>query len=291
MLVIPTRHRPTPKSILPKVRMIRLSMNELSTMRWSFEEDVVEYSQAGFDGIGIWRQKLSDVDEDFAIDFLDRHDIRCSNLMWAGGFTGSEGLSFRESVFDAVSAVRTASRLQCDSLVIYGGSWGGHTRKHACRLVTNAIAQILPFAEEFGVNLAIEPMHPGCGGGWTFLESIEETLEMVEHIQSDRLKLVLDTYQSGFGGIDTALLSEIAHKIAVVHLGDGLCEPSGEQNRCRLGDGVIDIEQIIDVLLANGYQGFFDVELLGESVEAIDYPSLLLHAREYVASLAAVARS
>ena len=51
--------------------MLRHSMNEFTTMRWSFEDDVVEYSQAGFDGIGIWRQKLSDIDEEEAIKQYD----------------------------------------------------------------------------------------------------------------------------------------------------------------------------------------------------------------------------
>ncbi len=39
--------------------MSRLSINELTTYRWSFEEDVNHYHQAGVAGIGVWRQKLA----------------------------------------------------------------------------------------------------------------------------------------------------------------------------------------------------------------------------------------
>lgn len=265
--------------------MIRLSMNELTTMRWSFEEDVVEYAQAGFDGIGIWRQKLSDIDEDEAIQLLQHHGLACSNLMWAGGFTGSDGFSFRESVCDAVDAVKTAARLGCDCVVLYTGSWGGHTRTHAHRLVKNALAQILPFAEEFGVDLAIEHMHPGCGGEWTFLESIDDTLDLIDEIESPALRLVLDTYHFGIQSTNLPLLKDIAHLIAIVHLGDGDQLPQGEQDRCRLGDGIVQNDEMIETLLAAGYDGFFDIELIGESVEAIDYPTLIADARNYLSAL------
>ena len=73
-------------------------------------------------------------------------------------------------------AIRSAAAVNAECLVLYSGAWGGHTRSHAWRLVQNALKELLPFAEEFGVPLAIEPMHAGCGGDWTFLESIDETL-------------------------------------------------------------------------------------------------------------------
>ena len=41
--------------------MPRLSMNEMTTFRWSFEEDVQHYREAGYPAIGVWRQKLADL--------------------------------------------------------------------------------------------------------------------------------------------------------------------------------------------------------------------------------------
>ena len=43
--------------------MPRLSMNEMTTLRWSFEEDVQQYRAAGISAIGVWRRKLSDFGE------------------------------------------------------------------------------------------------------------------------------------------------------------------------------------------------------------------------------------
>src|SRR5262245_62293382 len=48
--------------------MARLSMNEMTTFRWSFEEDVAQYAAAGFSALGVWRQKLSDFGEETGIE-------------------------------------------------------------------------------------------------------------------------------------------------------------------------------------------------------------------------------
>ena len=39
--------------------MVRMSMNEITTFSWTFDEDVRQYVEAGYEGIGVWRQKLS----------------------------------------------------------------------------------------------------------------------------------------------------------------------------------------------------------------------------------------
>ena len=50
--------------------MVLLSMNEMTTYRWSFEEDVQHYSAAGIEAIGVWRQKLADYGEEKGIELL-----------------------------------------------------------------------------------------------------------------------------------------------------------------------------------------------------------------------------
>ena len=106
--------------------MTLLSMNEITTFRWSLEEDVENYQQAGYRAIGVWRQKLSDGDEDRAIDLVAESGLVVSNLMWAGGFTGSDGRTLAESIDDAAEAIRLAAALQAGCLVIYPG--GSQTR-------------------------------------------------------------------------------------------------------------------------------------------------------------------
>lgn len=260
--------------------MARLSMNELTTYRWSFEKDVHNYNLAGFDGIGVWRAKLNDCGEEKALESLRDSGLEVSNLLWAGGFTGSEGRPVKDCVADAKEAIRLAASLRAGCLIIYTGSRNGHTENHALRLVKDALKAILPCAEEFGVTLAIEPMHERCGCNGTFLNCLEETLRFIEMIRHPLVRIAFDTYHFGHRPEILQLLPRLAPLTSIVHLGDGDAPPCGEQSRCRLDEGTIPLTEIIATLIASGYDGYFDVELLGEEIESCNYVELLKHSRE-----------
>jgi sugar phosphate isomerase/epimerase len=265
--------------------MAQLSMNETTTFRWSFEEDVANYSKAGIPGIGIWRQKLSDCGQEKAIDLLEEAGLKASHLLWAGGFTGFDGRSYRESVEDAAEAVKTAAELKTHTLVVYSGPRAGHTFNHARRLIQSALTELIPLASQLDVTLAVEPMHAGCAAQWTFLTSIDDAMELLEAVGSTQVKLVLDTYHLGQDPGCVERVPDIAPQVAIVQLGDAKAPPDGEQNRCRLGEGNVPLQEIVDALKTAGYDGYYDVELLGEELEPCDYPALLEHAKEAFARL------
>ena len=138
-------------------------MNQLSTYSWTFDEDVIRYSKAGYRAIGVWRSKLSDFGDERGIELLREEGVAVSNLMWAGGFTGCDGRSFEDSVTDALEAIALAARLRAECLVVYSGSRAGHTHNHARRLCYRAFERMLPDAERLGVTLAIAPVHRESG--------------------------------------------------------------------------------------------------------------------------------
>ncbi len=268
--------------------MAELSMNETTTFRWSFEEDVAHYAAAGIPAIGVWRQKLSDCGQSKAVELLGSSGLKVSHLLWAGGFTGSDGRSYRDSVEDAIEALGTAAALKTDTLVVYSGARAGHTHNHARRLIQGALTELIPTAARLGVTLAVEPMHPGCASGWTFLTSLDDVLALLEAVGSSQVKMVLDTYHLGQDAGLVDRIAEIAPQVAIVQLGDARQPPDGEQNRCRLGEGTVPLPEIVAALKAAGYDGYYDVELLGEAIETSDYESLLEHAKQAFEELVGV---
>jgi sugar phosphate isomerase/epimerase len=255
--------------------MAKLAINEMTTFRWSFEEDVRHYLAAGISAIGVWRQKLSDFGEAKGAELLADSGMTVSSLQWAGGFTGSDGRGFRDSVADGCDAVRTAAELRAGCLVVHSGSRGGHTRNHARRLLRGALNDMIAVADDLDVTLAIEPMHFQCGADWTFLSTAEETLELLDAAGANRVKLVFDTYHLCQQDQPTTAIESLAPRVAIVQLGDSRCPPVGEQNRCPLGEGQLPLADVISQLTSAGYDGFFEVELIGEDVEAMDYQTLI----------------
>jgi sugar phosphate isomerase/epimerase len=253
----------------------RLSMNEVSTYRWSFEQDVYRYADAGYEAIGVWRQKLSDFGEERGVDLLAESGLQVTNLHWAGGFTGSDGLSQQDSIEDAAHAIRLAGATRAGCLIVYPGGRNNHTFRHAVRLLRTAIDGLLDLAEAADVTLAIKPMHPACAADRTFLTDIESTIAFLEYFQSPRLKMVLDVYHFGHDRSILANLREIVPHTALVQLGDRRSEHGIDQNRCLLGSGKIPLVQIVQNLVDAGYQGDFDVELVGQDMQLCDYEYLL----------------
>jgi sugar phosphate isomerase/epimerase len=263
-----------------------LSMNEITTFRWSFEQDIEHYQEAGYRAIGVWRQKLSDGDQDRAIDLLADSELVVSNLLWAGGFTGSDGRTLEESIDDARDALRLAAAMRAGCLVVYSGGRNNHTFRHASRLLRTALDELLPFAEAVEVPLAIEPMHAACAAEWTFLTDLAPVLELIEDAQSDWLKLAIDTYHFPCGESQRQLLARAARHVGIVHLGDRRLPPSADHERCPLGCGHLPLSDIVLTLQNAGYTGAFDVKLMGPEIETSDYWALLEHSQVAFAELA-----
>jgi sugar phosphate isomerase/epimerase len=254
-----------------------MSINELSTYSWTFEEDVLQYSEAGYDAIGVWRSKLTDYGEDKGTELLREQGLAVSNLCWAGGFTGSDGRRFRESIDDAVEGIHLAAELSADCLVIYTGSRSGHTHNHARRMCRSALSELIPIADSYGVTLAIEPVLEACGGEWTFLHDLESALQFIDDCGSPRLKLAFDTYHLGQENVNLRRIEAIGSRVAIVHLGDSRQMPQGEQNRCLLGEGRVPLAEIVAALVEGGFQGYCDVKLFGEDLELCSYKRILEH--------------
>jgi sugar phosphate isomerase/epimerase len=244
-----------------------LSINEVTTYRWSFEEDVRNYREAGIEAIGVWRQKLADYGEDKAISLLKSSGLKVSNVLWAGGFTGSDYRTYEESLTDAREALQLAQAIGAPYVIVYSGARSGHTLNHAKRLFCCALNALLGDAEKLGVSLAIEPMHCGCADAWTFLTTIDCAVSLI------------DTYHLGHDARVIERIRGIAQHIGIVHLGDATAHPDREQNRRCLGEGTLPLACIVKALKSAGYDGYYDVELIGEDIERRDYRQLLADAK------------
>jgi hypothetical protein len=130
---------------------LRVSVSELTMLRWDLAEELDRLAWHRLDAVALWRTKLSDVGPVGARRLLDRSGIRASCLKWAGGFTGGDGRTFRESVDDAREAIDVASAIGASVLVVHTGCRGGHTLGHAHRLLREAFEILVPVASAQGV--------------------------------------------------------------------------------------------------------------------------------------------
>lgn len=261
--------------------MLRLSVNELSTYRWTFEEDVLHYHQAGFEAIGIWRPKLADYGEEKGAELIHEHGLEISSLHWAGGFTGSDGRSYRESLHDGLDAIQLAADIGAKTVAVISGGRGGHTSGHANRLVRTALKELSEAAQAVNVQLAIEPMHIGCAFDWSIVNTIPQCLDLITAIDNPNLGITFDCYHLAQDETTMAWLDSIVKYVRLVQLGDAKHAPLGEQNRCLLGHGHVPLPDIVSKFQDAGYDGFYEIEIVGQEVEHLNYEQILGEAKQF----------
>jgi sugar phosphate isomerase/epimerase len=255
--------------------MDRISINEVSTFRWNFLEDVARYATLGFGGIGVWRHKISDFCDHTVSEVIRAARFKVSSVQWAGGFTGSAGLSFAEAFDDAVGAIRTASILHADCLIVHPGALHGHTRSHAQRLLTSALDGLVPIARDFGVRLALEPMPANHGGDFTFVDSLSAAVHFLGRYPAEAVGLVLDLFHQGLHFAEANDWARQVQRVALVQVADRRTGPIGPSKRLLPGCGEIDLTHWIGLLERSGYAGFYEFEMVGEDSASLDPFELL----------------
>lgn len=243
--------------------MRRVSICQFSTNRWSFHQDILRYAAINADGVGIWRTKVNEVGAQEAADYLFEMKLPVSSVHWAGGFTGSEGVSYVESVNDAIDAVKLAGMLSTNTLILHPGCRNGHTHRHAARLLETALNSIVPVAVDYGVRLALEPMQFGCQCPFTFLRGIDQVLDLISNYDSSDVGIVLDLFHVGTQYQMLAALDQFVDRIQLVQLSDRGRTGDYSGTRCQMGQGVLPIADWLRRLEDVGYDGFYEIETWG----------------------------
>ena len=245
---------------------LRYSISQFTTHRASFEEDVEHFVDAGIPSIGIWRRKVDETGEQAAVDRIAAADLSVSSVSYIGGFTGSAGMTYREAMSDAYSALFTAAAFGAECLIVCPGSRGRYTTRHEHRLVLHAIQELAVAAAEFELQLALMPMRACFAHRWTTLTTLDDVLETVNEVDRPNVGLVLDTFHLGHDHQLVERIPEFADRVSIVQVSDAAAEPQSLYDRRLPGAGVLPLKHIISTLLANDFQGSFDLQVWSESL-------------------------
>lgn len=255
--------------------MVHASISELTTFRWDLADELDHLVRHGFDAISLWRTKVSDIGVAAAKTLLQQAGVRVASLQWAGGFTGGEGRSFRESVDDALEALDAAAELEADVLVVHSGCRGGHTRSHAHRLLAEALDVLAPEAFARGVTLGIKPMHPAASAGGSFLTSPAAAADWVEGFDHPAVRLALDLWHFGHDRNLIGQIGRLAPLSALVQVADGRGAPFPDAERLPPGQGTHPLAALVAAFVEQGFDGTFEFAPVGEAVETLGYDEVL----------------
>src|SRR3954447_14616482 len=127
--------------------------------RWSLIEVIDACAEHGIEWIGPWRHKLAEIGVEEARRRIDAAGLRVSSLC-RGGFFAAEGADE-----DNRRAVEEAAALGTDALVLVCGPPATHDLQLARDTIERGIETLLPYANEHGVRLGVQPLPPLMVGG------------------------------------------------------------------------------------------------------------------------------
>ncbi|QDT64396.1 sugar phosphate isomerase/epimerase family protein [Calycomorphotria hydatis] len=199
------------QSVLTKGRLgkenfpqLNLSVFQTATYRWSLEKDLEGVREAGIPAIGLYRPKLQEISEDYAIDQIAASGLKVSSLSWIGGLVGSGKESLADAWYDVCETLKLASALDCQTVCVSVGARGAYTTRHARRLFVDAMRKMAMAAREYGVVLVIDPTTSAHVRQKPLIDGVSELPGLCEEIDSPNVGLVLDLERYGLQGCYTS---------------------------------------------------------------------------------------
>jgi sugar phosphate isomerase/epimerase len=247
--------------------LARLSLNQMTTERWSVRDAIEGCVRMGIPSIGLWRHKVAEAGLDESARLVHEAGLRVSSLCRGGMFTAADAAGLRTRLDDNRRAVDEAAELNADVLVLVCGGLAGRDLDGARAQVEQGIADLLPYASERGVTLGIEPLHPAFVADRSVIATLGQANDLLERLVSPWVGVVIDTYHVWW---DPQLYVEIeraAGRIVGFHVDDWPCANRDPlMGRGMMGDGVIDVRRIRRAVDATGFDGAIEVEIFNQEI-------------------------
>ena len=256
-----------------------MSLARLSLNRWTFRttpvQDFLEATVSrGIDAVGLWRQDVEEVGLDALRRRVDDAGLRVSSLCRGGFLTASAEADRAAALDDNRRAIDETAALGAPTLVMVVGGVDRADKDlvGARDRVTEAIAELAPHAEERGVSLSLEPMHPMFAADRAVLSTIDQALDMAEASGSTAVGVVVDTYHVWWDPtLERAIRRAGASgRLLAYQVCDWNLPLAAEplHSRGYMGDGYIDFPSITRMIKDAGYAGDIEVEIFNEDVWA-----------------------
>jgi sugar phosphate isomerase/epimerase len=241
----------------------RLSLNQITTSRWSVAEAAEGCARAGIRQIGLWRDKVAEAGGATAAAQAVRDaGLTVSSLCRGGFFTAPDAIA------DNRRAIAEAAELGTDLLVLVCGGLppGSRDLPAARRMVEDGIAAVLDDAVAAGVRLGIEPLHPMFCADRSVITTLGEANRLAERFPVEHVGVVVDAYHVWW---DPDVEQEIARtRILAFHVDDWILPlPEGALlGRGLPGEGCADLPRLFRAVSDAGYTGPIEVEVLNQRV-------------------------
>jgi sugar phosphate isomerase/epimerase len=255
------------KSMAPLTDLSRLSLNQITTNKWSVPEAIEGCRKAGIPYIALWRDKVAATGLKETARLVREAGLRVSSLCRGGWFDAPTPQERQARLDDNRRAIEEAATLGTDVLVLVCGPAAGKDIEAAREYVQESIGKLLPFAADHGIKLGIEPMHPMYAADRSVVVSLAQANRMVHQLNQPNLGVVVDVFHVWWDPEVYNQIQAASGTILGFHISDWLVPlPDILMGRGMMGDGVIELRRLRTAVEAAGYHGPIEVEIFNQAI-------------------------
>lgn len=241
----------------------QLTVCPLSTPGWSLEEDLALADTLGLRRVGVSLSKLDATEGGAAagVRQIARAGLEVDVLYPSVGADLAHPKSWAPAQDEAARALGIAGDLSATGMLVGAGA-RGMGFEEAVDAMAALVEPLRDTAATTGVRLLIEPVRTQFAYAG-FVHSLRDGLMVAERLD---VGLVVDITHCWWEPSLAATLGAAVGRILTVHLGDlRLDRPVVE--RVVPGDGDLRIGSFVATLLDAGYEGPFEIEIMGTAID------------------------
>jgi sugar phosphate isomerase/epimerase len=252
------------------IGLSRLSLNQATVRNLSAADAVALCVRHEIPGIGLWREQVTELGSAKTAAAVKEAGLHVSSLCRGGFFTHADPQARAAAAADNRAAVTEAAELGADALILVSGGLvpGSRDLALARRMIADGIADLVPVAQQAGVRLGIEPLHPMFCADRCVISRLGEAIDLAQQFPADAVGVVVDTYHVWWDSQLAADIDRAAGRIVSYQLCDWILPLPTDTllGRGHLGDGFIDFRSITAQVLAGGYTGYAEVEIFNQEI-------------------------
>ncbi len=256
----------------------RLSISHISTNKWDLPTVLEKYKEHGVKGFGPWRDLLQGMGVENAARAIHDSRLAVTNYCAAGFFTMGEHAceeTAEEAVQSTIKAMDEQKILGAPCLVVVSGPINCFGIDAAMDLIMRCLRTVAKAAEERQVDLGLEVLHPMDITQWSMIRTLDQALDILDEIDSPRLGLMLDLYNTWWDPDVFKGIRRAGGRIKGVHFADWRNPTRSFTDRTLPGRGVAPLPELIAEVEATGWNGHYDLEIFSNELWESDYDALL----------------
>jgi sugar phosphate isomerase/epimerase len=245
----------------------RVSLSAISTFGFELDQDLAFYAEAGITNVGISMAKLERCGWDEGTRRIADAGLRVTNLIGLGPFHLADPAGWDAQRDRLFRALETASTVGAECVVLTTGPAGALPWEAAADALEVALAPVLIEARARQIPIALEhtnSLRVDVG----FVHTLRDAIDLARRLG---IGVCMEINACWAERALDRTIADGVDRIRLVQVSDYAVGTLTTPDRLVPGDGDIPLERILGQVLAAGYPGCFDLELIGPRIEAEGY--------------------